>query len=450
MRPDVVHLIHQFPPESQGGSEHYLRDLVGRQRSSGRSVEVISGTKHWRPSVEWTTDEVDGVPVHRVHRDDSWIDHHARIWHPGVERTFEDYLRKRRPALVHVHHWIRLTSNLVEVCRRQGIPCVVTLHDYYTSCPRIFRSRPDDPACQRPISASNCATCVTKYGHETHRELETGVELYADNYRAELAMADAVLVSVGSTADLLSRTTGTPRERYEVLPLGYRNRFAGLPPLAAPQPGSPIRFAFWGIVGRHKGILVLLRAMRAIAESRPGLAELHVLGSFESPEFEAEVRAGSEGLPVVVHGRFESQQLHAVNVHVGVFPSVCIETYGQVLDECWELRLPHVVSDVGALGGRAGSSGLRVLPGDEGSLTAAMLRFIDEPDLWRTQQALLPATPLDRDAHAEALEVIYERCKTAGPTDRRGAPVDSMRRIEFLQMQRDSAVHRLSPNSGPS
>ena len=112
--------------------------------------------------------------------------------------------------------------------------------------------------------------------------------------------------------------------------------------------------------------------------------------------------------------------------------------------------MPHVVSDVGALGGRAGSSGLRVLPGDEGSLTAAMLRFIDEPDLWRTQQALLPATPLDRDAHAEALEVIYERCKTAGPTDRRGAPVDSMRRIEFLQMQRDSAVHRLSPNSGPS
>ena len=450
MRPDVVHLIHQYPPESQGGSEQYLRDLVGLQRSAGRTVEVISGTKHWRPSVEWTTDEVDGVPVHRVHRSDSWIDHYARSWHPGVERTFEDYLRVRRPAVVHIHHWIRLTSNLVEVCRRQGIPAVVTLHDYYTSCPRIFRSRPDDPACHRPISASNCAGCVTRYGHETQQELETGVEVYADSFRAELSMAHTVLVSVGSTADLLSRMTGTPRERYEVLPLGYRQRFSGLPPLAAPVAGMPMRFAFWGIVGRHKGILVLLRAIRAIAEARPGRAELHILGSFESPEFEAEVRAGSEGLPVVIHGKFDSAQLHAVNVHVGVFPSICIETYGQVLDECWELRLPYVVSDVGALGGRAAASGLRAMPGDEHSLTSAMLRFVDEPGLWRTQQSLLPPLPPDRAAHADALEAIYDQCKLAGAAAQRGTPVDASRRVEFLQMQRDSAVHRLSPNCGPS
>ena len=38
---------------------------------------------------------------------------------------------RERPDVLHVHQWIRLTSNLLEIADELGIPAVVTLHDLY-------------------------------------------------------------------------------------------------------------------------------------------------------------------------------------------------------------------------------------------------------------------------------------------------------------------------------
>ena len=115
---DVLHIIHQFPPESRGGSESYLFDVAQRQRARGLDVAVLSGSKHCRERVLVEPDLVEGLPVHRLHRDDLYFDHHAKMWHPQVEATFAELLQQWRPKLVHVHHWVRLTCNLVEICAR--------------------------------------------------------------------------------------------------------------------------------------------------------------------------------------------------------------------------------------------------------------------------------------------------------------------------------------------
>src|SRR5690606_8100439 len=275
------------------------------------SVEVLSGTQHAAPEVTLTEGEVDGLRVHRLQRNDLFFDHHVKMWHPEVEARFEQFLRERRPQLVHVHHWARLTCHLIEVCQRVGIPAVVTLHDYYTSCPRAFRRRVDDLACRRELSVASCGSCVPRYGYEPPHEIADGINLYADHYRAELSLARAVLVAVDSTADLLAATTGVARSRYQTLPLGYKQRFNGVSTLAGPHEGDPLRFAFWGGIGRHKGVDVLLQALRLLNAQRPGRAVLHVLGGFESPAFEAELRAAAQGQPVTFHGAFDAQQLHA-------------------------------------------------------------------------------------------------------------------------------------------
>ncbi len=446
---DVLHVIHQFPPESRGGSESYAFDLAQRQRARGADVAVLTGTMHAAEQVQLVADMVEGLPVHRLHRDDLFFDHHVKMWHPGVEARFEQFLREHRPALVHVHHWVRLTCNLVEICERVGVPAVVTLHDYYTSCPRAFRRRADDAACRRELSPESCRACVPKYGYEPPHELDDGVALYRDSYRAELSMARAVLVTVGSTADLLSRTTGVARERYRTLPLGYRPRFSGLPPLPAPAPDAPVRFAFWGGVGRHKGVDVLIRAMRTLHAQRSGRAELHVLGGFESEAFEAELRPLAEGLPVTFHGAFEPSALRAVAPHVGVFPSTCIETFGIVLDECFELGLPCITSDLGALPERAGDAGLHVAAGDDAALAAAMTRLLDEPGLWAALAAERPAPPPGLDAHVDALDAIYDEARQAPPPAPQFGAVATSRRLAFLLKQRDSAMSKLIPPGGP-
>ncbi|MCB9884309.1 MAG: glycosyltransferase [Planctomycetes bacterium] len=446
---DVLHLIHQFPPESRGGSESYVLDIARRQRAVGQDAQVLSGSKHWRDHVLVETGEVEGIPVHRLHRSDQFFDFHAKMWHPEVEHQITELLQRWRPRLVHVHHWVRLTSNLVEICARLGIPAVVTLHDYYTSCPRAFRRRLNSDACTRTLGAASCVSCVPRYGYEPEREVAAGVELFADNYRAELSLAHAVIVAVGSTAELLATTAGVPRERYEVLPLGYRQRWPGQPPLPAPAAAEPLRFAFWGGIGRHKGIDVLLRAFRRLHVARPGRAVLHLLGGAESPAFDREVKALAEGLPVTLHGEFDAAALRAVAPHVGVFPSTCIETYGIVLDECFELGLPCVTSDLGALAERSGAAGLRTRAGDEAGLAATLQRFVDEPGLWGELRGHVQPTQFGLDAHVTALQQIYDRALSSPAPAPFAAPVPALRRVLYMLDQRESAMVKLVVDGGP-
>ncbi|MFO1078710.1 MAG: glycosyltransferase [Planctomycetota bacterium] len=447
---DVLHVCHQFAPETHGGVESYVADVAAAQRAMGRDVQVLAGSHAPWPAVGIEELAVAGIPVHRLHRDDLFFDLFSTSWHPGVEAAFAAFLARHRPAVVHVHQWIRLTTNLVELAQRQGLPTVVTLHDYYASCPRAFRERPDKTPCRRVLSPASCLDCVPRYRHERAAELAPAIELFADESRSELQRADAVLVGVAPTGELVADALGLPRDRFTVLSLGYRRRFPGLPPLGPPAAGGPLRFAFWGGVAPHKGMRVLVAACRRLAaEPLPRPFELHVLGGFASPEFEAELRRDAQGLPIVFHGRFATGQLRAVHPAVGVFPSTCIETFGIVLDECFELGLPCIVSDLGALAARAGRGGLAVAAGDAGALAAAMRRFLAEGGLWAELRHRLPALPPDVEAHSRALDAVYAaaRLRRAGA----GAPepgIAAERRLQLLFAQRRAALAQLPIDDG--
>jgi glycosyltransferase involved in cell wall biosynthesis len=445
---DVLHVIHQFAPETRGGSEGYVLEVARAQRQGGLDAQVLAGSMQWRPQAELAGPApVEGVPVFRLHRDDLYFDHHVKAWHPGVTELFRGLLRAHRPRVVHLHHWVRLSSDLVVTAHEEGVPVVITLHDFYTSCPRAFRQRPGDAACKRPVGAASCWDCVPKYGHESRGELELGVELFAQSYRAELAHAARVLVAVGTVADLLAATTGVPRARYEVLPLGYAPRFPGLPRLAAHRPGQErFRFAFWGGVGRHKGVRHLIDGYRALC-GRHDDCDLHVLGGFETPEYEQELRAAAAGLRVTFHGAFDPAQLRAVAPHCGVFPSTCLETFGIVIDECFELGLPCITSDLGALPGRVGKAGLVTPANDVEALLTAMDLLASNRDRWQELRAAIPPPPPSLAEHVAALATIYGAASP--PATPFTGPVPLLGRLHFLQVQRDTALTRLCPPGGP-
>ncbi|HEX5051364.1 MAG TPA: glycosyltransferase [Planctomycetota bacterium] len=442
---DILHLCHQFAPETRGGVEAYVQDLIEAQHAAGHDVHVLTGSQAPWPEVGIEQLQVGPVPVHRLHRDDLFFDLYSKSWHPGVETVLDEFLRRHRPKVVHVHQWIRLTSNLVEIVQRTGLPAVVTLHDYYASCPRAFRLRLDGSACLRELSPASCLDCVPRYGHEREAELAAGIELFAEQSRAELTMADAVLVGVASTADLVSTTLGLSRERFEVMSLGYRRRFPGLPPLAPPDPSRPFRFAFWGGVAPHKGLRGLVDAVRELQRERPARPfELHVLGGFASAAFEVELRERARGLPITFHGSFATAQLRTLHPAVGVFPSTCLETFGIVLDECFELGLPCIVSDRGALAVRAGDGGLRTPAGDARALAAAMRRFVDETQLWTQLRRRLPELPPALEQHVRDLDAVYAaaaRRRAAAGAPAGGIPL--MQRVRVLLAQRESALGRL-------
>jgi glycosyltransferase involved in cell wall biosynthesis len=440
----ILHIAHGYFPEGAGGVESYVRDVTAEQRRQGHDPVLLAGSLELWPECGIEEQVVDGLPVLRVHRDDQFFDHYAKAWHPGVERLVRRELARLRPDVVHVHHWIRLTSNLVELARGLGLPAVVTLHDLYASCPRVFRVRRDGVACFRELSVASCVDCVPRYGHESEAELSESIALHHDQFAAELLGAHAVLAATGATAELVAQKTGLSRDRIRVLPLGYAARFAGV--TVAEHAATPLRLGYWGSISVHKGVQTLLRAMQLVPAGTP--LELHVFGPFDSKALEAELRSLATGLPVTFHaGRFTPATIAAGGLHAAVLPSVCFETFGFVLDEAHELGLPAIVTQIGALPERAGASALVVPPGDAAALAQAMMQLATDPALLSRLRAAIPPRAPTPQQHVAALLEIYTRARAAPAP---AAPqVPALRRAEFLLRQRESAQYRITPEGGP-
>lgn len=446
----VLHVVPAYAPEGPGGIELYVASLVRAQRALGLRPLVLTGCAEPWARVGVEVAEVDGYRVLRLHRDDLYFHHHAKAYHPGVEEAWERTLGDERPDVVHVHHWLRLTCNLVEVAARCGVPAVVTLHDTYTSCPRCFRVHRDQSHCERELAAASCRDCVPRWGCETEPEIARGIELFRAAYRHELTRARAVLAPSAPLGELVARTTGVDPARIETMPLGCeRHGAATARQPVVRRPGEPLRFAHWGNVARHKGVVTLLRAMRQLATDggAPPLA-LHVLGPVESAEFRAELDELARGLPVAFHGAFTFADLAALQPHAGVFPSHCFESFSLVLEECFDLGAPCIVSALGALPQRAGAAALVVPPGDAGALAAAMRRLAVEPDLLAALARQLPPPSPSPAQHAEQLRRVYERA-IAAPSPAATPPVSARQWAQFLAMQRDSAQARVCKPGGP-
>ncbi len=446
----VLHVVHGYFPESGGGIERYLQRVLPAQRDAGATVTLLTGSM-----VPWEQCGLEcwqehGLDMVRLHRDDLFFDHHVKAWHPGVEQLVAQFLARERFDLVHVHQWIRLTSNLVELAEAQGIATVVTLHDAYPTCPRAFRIDRDGQSCARPLSVASCLTCVPRYGHEPERELAEGIELFRDQMRSEVLRARSVLVASEAAADLIASNLDVPRARFVVLPLPHAPRLpARQKPVPVPPAPAALRIGYFGLLARHKGVNTLLDAFAALCQQPlPRPAELHLFGESETPEFLAQARARVHGLPATFHGAYSGESLAAAKLHIAVFPSLAFECFSLVLDEAFELGLPVVVSDVGALSRRAGAAAVRVPPGDAVALQRALAELLHDGARIDRLAAHIPPAPPPLLTHVAALASIYATAVATPP--RVGVPVvDPLRRAAFVLRQRESALGRITPAGGP-
>ena len=446
----ILHISHGCLPEMSGGVESYLDEIIACQLERGDDVHLLAGSHDLRPETVIEDQRIDGRIVHRLYRSDLFFDLYAKSYHAAADQAIEAFLRELRPDVVHVHQWIRLTSNLVEIAARLGIPAVVTAHDVYTSCPRAFRVRRDGESCYDTLSAENCTDCVPKFGHESREELAFGIELFRDQYAAELAMAATVLVSDPATSDLIASTTNIPSERFETMPLPYGPRFSNTqvhPP--APSDDEPFRFAYWGVLTYRKGAQLMTRAFADLcAQGLPRPAELHLFGGIDTRELERELHEAADGLPVVFHGRYQYEELASAGIHMGIFPMLCFETWGFVLDECFELGLPCVTTENGALSRRAGDAALRVPQKDVAALRDAMGSVLADRARYESLRAAIPGLPPSTERHAELLVEVYQRAIESGPRD--SDPIPGSRRARFAELQRESALGRIIPAEGPT
>ena len=439
----ILHFVHGFPPEYTGGTELYVARLAEAESARGHEVAVVSGSGRSRARAEivFTPGGPSGVGVHRLHRIESVPEAWFRTYSPHAEGMISDLVEKLAPDVLHVHHWKRLTRNIVAIGLRHRVPSVVTLHDLFATCPKDFRLR-DGRVCEEPLPNPLCPACIAPRSIAPAAHVAEELELFRAALSREIALAARVLAPSAAHATRVSSLLGLKPRLVETLPLGAIREMEKAARAGAPRGLRPLRVVFFGHMDPVKGPHLLLDAMREVEARGASRLEAHLFGRPVTDEYGALLRAKSEGLPVTFHGAYSPPDLAPFRFDVAVIPSTAAESYSFVLDEAFALGLPVVVSDIGALAERAGNAGRSFRAGDASDLASRLEEILSSPGEVEALRKAIPdrASP-PMGEHAEALLDRYAAALESAVPPRPATPADFLPLLR--QRVRDVEERRL-------
>lgn len=149
-----------------GGIESHTADLVRELLELGHRVSVLAlDYTRLADNYGMTHDVVDGVHVSRMSYD--YGDHRAlaqMVRNRAAEDVVATWLKMRQPDIVHVHHLTGFGMGALARMRGEGVPTVMTLHDYWALCPRgqmvRFATKPLAGEVCGGLNPDVCGRCI--------------------------------------------------------------------------------------------------------------------------------------------------------------------------------------------------------------------------------------------------------------------------------------------------
>lgn len=407
----ILQVLHGFPPEMNGGTESAVAALSKAMQVQGHELIVLAGSIHRGSSEAVDEEQVAGLRVLRMHRDDLYFENWDKAWSPSVSARFARLLTDERPDFVHVHHWLRLSSDLLRITARQARCCAVTCHDYYSLLARPLRGigedRAEPPAGHQDMTAAECDEAFAFHRADFLEELAAADLRYVPSAAHGLGLREL------ASGELGELRTSTPTLSSQ--------------PARRPDPGEARghRLLLWGSLYPDKGVGMVLDALNSIG----GDWSLDLLGEAHDPEFRRQLEAQAGIAKVRFHGAYDRDQLCQIPADYAILPSMCHESYGLVLDEAQCLGLPTLAADLPAYREHAQLAATAFFPpADPGAL--AML-LLDEK---RLQALVRPEAPslVTAEQAAAALLVDYQKVLDRGPSALAGGEALDRSRAQTL------------------
>jgi len=381
-----------------GGLEGWESTLLARTISDGYRFE--RGTPFRSPDdgsddILWLPDGYD--PFFLTNPDKEHFSIH-----------FDRLLREIRPDVVDIQHTAGLGLDIVRQVRSSlpDVPIVYTLHEYQPICHNrgLMLRTTRDELCLR-ASPQRCHDCFPNLAPQSFFLRERLA-------KAHLRHVDLFLAP---SRFLLERYVewGVREDRIRYQPYGLLID----PGETTPEPDErepPIsRFGFFGQLAQHKGIFVLLEALRSLVSA--GIDDLRVYLNgcnleFQTPEFRDRLDELCVELRdhVVLLGKYDRADLRALMADVAwvVVPSIWWENSPLVIQEAFAFGRPVICSDIGGMAEKVehGVNGLHFAAGDPLSLAETLRAAARSRTGWRRLRSGIPAPYTLREAARAQVE----------------------------------------------
>ena len=403
-------VLHQFFPEFSSGTERVALNLAKAAQRAGHYVRVLAcavnpdvqqgaASKTLAGALEsvW-----EGVPVTLLPRGmlPASADYSLEVT-PALVGPLAAWMKLERFELAHVMHTMRMGTAVAAV-QQCGLPYLLTLTDFFLTCPRINLVTLGNQLCDGPQGGKKCGkdclnapwsrdTLLNRYESAQHILAGASVrvapsEFVAARYRAAFDNCSVKVVAHG--VDLLAL-------------------MAHEPPAGGDK--TTVTLGYVGSIIAQKGLVVLLRALARV--KAPAL-RLKVVGGFYGAdayrqEVLALLKADSR---VELLGHLQASQVYAAigQMDVLCLPSQVPETFSLALQEAAALGVPALVSDLGApaLQVAAHGGGQVVAYSDVAAWAAAIEALAAAPDQIARWQARLPL-PVRLEEEAFFYDSLY-------------------------------------------
>lgn len=402
-------------------------------------VETVS---FGAPRVTWQDDELDTIPVRRLHV--QYSDTNAALRAAFDDATlvarFSEWVGEWKPDMMHLISGYLLGTAPLRAAQAHDVPTVVTLTDFWFLCPTIQLLKGDGTLCEGPETLE-CVRCWQDRRRIVHAIDERAPQVMQAFWRtaaahnvpgelfgvsplvevlklrkAELMRAlngvDAVLAVTHFLAEMYRRN-GLTSSNLMVKPNGLDlDKFAAYPPRA---PDDEIVFGYMGQISPIKGVDILLRAFHLVRDANPNKRmRLLVYGKLNAePGYVKKLERLSHGdAAVKFAGTYEPARALELMAQMDalVVPSTWYENAPIVIQEAFAAGTPVIGTNVGGISElvRHEQNGLLFARGDAADLARMMQRMIDEPSLGNTLRAKI-ASPRTLQQDMDELMGVYER-----------------------------------------
>jgi glycosyltransferase involved in cell wall biosynthesis len=444
----VLLVTPHFPPAHVGGVEHHTHRLADWLLAHGSEPRVVCVEElrfGGQEEVSATTDVHLGYAVHRLAvtvkstPDRFWVH-----WqNSALEECLYDLIGDHVPAVMHVHSGYLTGGPALAAARRRRLPAVVTLHDLWFICPRITMMHPDMTACSGPDDAAKCSWCLKTMRRRyrlpdqwtagalgriarrliplipstTGHFVNTVADAVSERRRgllAALRSAQIVLSPSRFVRTELERAGFEPG-KIQVLPNGISA--SGYTGRSCKPRGSGLSVAYLGQLAPHKGVHVLVEAVRMVHSTDLAVSIFGPVGPHAG--YVSRLRERAQGDPRIrFAGSYDKEEVDRLlaDVDVVVVPSIWHENWPYVVLEAQRAGVPVVASRIGGLPEmiRHAEDGLLFKPGDPADLASAIQRLLDDPSLLtRLREGRRPVRSED-DQFAELL-LVYSRAASVLP-----------------------------------
>jgi glycosyltransferase involved in cell wall biosynthesis len=413
-----------------GGVEVYLRGLVGVLKDEHEVFIFTRANFEGHRHLEFSQEEDDGVSVLRLRVDlralDKFSDTYLR---PDVDNIFRNYLREKKPDIVHIHHLGGLSLGMIGVAGELDIPVIMTLHDHQPFCPRGQRIRDDKRVCKR-IVLDECLECLKPQcvGQNLPGKLamylmakERGKQQLKDMHKAihqYFSMLEKIIVPSISHKEKIAEN-GIDVDMIEVMPYGLD--LSLVEKVKPREQGTPVRrFAYLGTLTPSKGVEDIIRAFKRMSAKGCSL-QIHgeAIPYHGLVDYDKRLKEMAADTDISFHGPYQPEQLPDVlsGIDALIMPSRWYESYGITIREAFKAGRPVIVSDIGAFSEAVVhmDNGIKYPPGDIFALTDMMDKLASDPGL--ADRLVAAGGPVEtlRD-HREKLLRLYDSViEKAGP-----------------------------------